>query len=91
MSLLSKLFSGNSNRNDQTETVEYQGFRITPEPMKEGARFRLSARVEKDVGGDTKVHKLVRADVLDSREDAVEAAISKAKQVIDEQGDRLFS
>lgn len=91
MSLISKLFGGKGITSDQTETVEYQVFRITPEPMKEGARFRLSARIESNVGGETKVHKLVRADVLDSREDAAEAAVSKAKQVIDEQGDRLFS
>lgn len=59
--------------------------------MKEGARYRLSARIEKEIGGETKAHKLVRADLLDSREDAVEASIHKAKQMIDEQGDRIFS
>ncbi len=37
------------------------------------------------------MHRLIRADMFDDRAAAATAALSKARQVIDEQGDRLFS
>ena len=91
MSLFSKLFGGGSGgRSTEPEPVDHKGFRITPTLIPEGNRFRLSARIDKEVGGETKTHTLVRADVLDDRETAERVAIDKAKQVIEEQGDRLF-
>jgi len=35
-------------------------------------------------------HKFIRADAYPSREDAINFTISKAKQIIDLQGDRIF-
>lgn len=91
MSLFAKLFGGGTGRKaDAPEPVEHKGFRIFPTPMAEGNRFRLSARIEKELGGATKTHNVIRADVFDSREAAETAAIGKARQVIDEQGDDLF-
>ena len=37
-----------------------------------------------------KEHRFVRADTHQSRDDAIEFTISKAKQMIDMQGDRIF-
>jgi hypothetical protein len=87
MSLLSKLFGG-APKGPVAE--EYQGFHIIVEPIKDGKRFRLAARIERDVDGDVKVHQLIRADTLESFEAAIVASRSKAQQVIDEQGDRIF-
>jgi hypothetical protein len=84
MSLLSKLFGGGSAPEPQRET--YEGFTITPIPEKEGSRFRIGATIEKD--GQT--HHLIRADMLETLEDANQASIRKAKQMIDEQGARIF-
>ena len=64
----------------------YEGYAITPQPMKEGQVYRLSAIIERD--GQS--HHLIRADTLPSAETANEAAIEKAKQVIDQRGARLF-
>ncbi|MEO1788549.1 MAG: HlyU family transcriptional regulator [Pseudomonadota bacterium] len=50
----------------------------------------MQARIEREVGGEVQSHTVIRADVFESRDAAVEAAIVKSKQVIDEQGDRLF-
>ena len=88
MSLLSKLFGGKSA--PEPDPVAYEGFQITPQPIPEGRSFRLSARVEKDVGGTMQSHTLIRADTFEGLEAATEASIAKAKQMIDEQGDRLF-
>ncbi|MEO9820123.1 MAG: HlyU family transcriptional regulator [Paracoccaceae bacterium] len=41
--------------------------------------------------GDIKVHQLIRADTIDDELTAIEVSIGKAKQMIDEQGDGLFS
>ena len=68
----------------------YDGFTIFPEPASEGGRYRIGARIEKEIGGELKSHILIRADVLDDHQSAVTASLNKAKQVIDEQGDRLF-
>lgn len=87
MSLLSKLFGASPKEPAKPATTEYQGFTITPSPMKEGKVFRLSALIEKD--GET--HHLIRADDFTSADAANAAAIAKAKQVIDQQGVRLFS
>lgn len=88
MSILKKLFGGGA---PPTPTVEeYEGFRITPQTMKESGGYRLGARIEKDIDGKTRTHDLIRADTFQSADEADNAAIRKAKQVIDEQGDRLF-
>jgi len=89
MSLFSKLFGGGGSK-AEAEPTRYNGYTIYPEPVKDGATFRVAARIEKDIDGATKTHQLIRADTLDDQDAAVEASIRKAKQVIDEQGDRIF-
>ncbi|MEO0943551.1 MAG: HlyU family transcriptional regulator [Pseudomonadota bacterium] len=86
MSLLSKLFGGGNASAPAAEPIEYNGFSITPQPAKEGGRYRIGAKIEKD----DKTHELIRADTLDDRAGADEASINKAKQLIDQMGDALF-
>ncbi|NDR59605.1 HlyU family transcriptional regulator [Aliiruegeria sabulilitoris] len=88
MSLLSRLFGGGGK--PQTEPESYKGFAIFAEPIKEAAGFRVSARIEKEVGGETLTHTLIRADVCTDPEQAKEISTAKAKQMIDERGERLF-
>lgn len=89
MSLLSRLFGGTPK--EAAETFEtYQDMRIYPTPIREGKNYRLSARIESDVDGETKSIDVIRADTFQDAEQAASASIAKAKQVIDEQGTRLF-
>ena len=88
MSLLKKLFGGGGSSEPAGET--YKDFRIIPTLQKESDGYRIAARIEKEIDGDTKIHNLIRADTIASHEDATATTIAKAKQVIDEQGDRLF-
>ncbi len=90
MSLFSRLFGGGGSQKNEPDYVEYEGFRITPAPIKEQQGFRLSAVIEKDFDGETKTHKLVRADVISDFQTCAEAAIAKAKQMIDQMGDQIF-
>lgn len=88
MSLLSKLFGSRPKTPAPAEgkPEDYNGFTIIPTPIRDGSRFRLSARIEK---GD-RIHTLIRADMLDDLDGANAASVAKAKRMIDEQGDRLF-
>ena len=91
MSFLKKLFGGGADAQAApTEMQEYQGFRIAAQPAKEAGGYRVGALIEKDIDGETKVHHLIRADTIQGLDDATEVSISKAKQMIDEQGERLF-
>ncbi|MCT8160485.1 HlyU family transcriptional regulator [Pseudoruegeria sp. SHC-113] len=88
MSLFSKLFSGGAK--PEAKPVEHKGFDIFPDLKAEGGKYRLSARIEKTIDGQRKSATVIRADVFDNREQAESVSIAKAKQVIDEQGERLF-
>jgi len=68
------------------ETFEiYKDFRIIVEPMREGSKYRLAARIENEVDGEVQTQQVIRADTFDSLEQANEVSLAKAKQVIDEQ------
>ncbi|MBO9447075.1 HlyU family transcriptional regulator [Ruegeria sp. R14_0] len=88
MSILSKLFGGGEK--PEPQPVSYKGFDIFPDLISEGGKYRLSARIEKNIDGDRKTHTVIRADVFESRDQAESFSITKAKQVIDEQGERIF-
>ena len=89
MSIFSSLFGG--GKKSEPEQVAYKGFDIFPDLMPESGKYRLSARIEKTIDGDRKTHTVIRADVFESRDQAESFSIAKAKQVIDEQGDGIFS
>lgn len=87
---LSRLF-GSATPAPAPEPVLYKDCRITPQPIKDGAAFRIAARIEKDIGGVTRTHSLMRADTSPSLDEATEATIAKAKLAIDQLGDTLFA
>ncbi len=69
---------------------EFKGFRITAKPIREGGSYRIAARIEKEVDGIPRMHELVRADTVASLHEARVLSVSKARQIIAEQGDGLF-
>ena len=88
MNFLSRLFGKTAPA--APEPILHKDFRIFPQPIKDGASFRIAARLEKDIGGVVKVHQLVRADTRSTLDEATGASIAKAKQAIDQLGDTLF-
>jgi len=91
MSFLSKLLGLSGGVAPAAQSTEYQGFDIAPAPMKEGSKYRICAEITKEVDdGEMLRHTLVRADVFEGLDQAEDATLRKAKQVIDEQGERLF-
>ena len=93
MSLLSRLFgkSGDKPKDaPKVDPIRHDGFDIYPLPTAEGGQHRICALIEKEVGGEKRSHWMIRADLLNDRDAAVEASLLKAKALIDQQGERIF-
>jgi hypothetical protein len=92
MSFWKSLFGGGSESAEGKpgEPVEYNGFIIRAAPYKAEGQYQTAGIVEKDVNGVRKEHKFIRADRHASYDDAVEFSLAKARQIVDQQGERVF-
>lgn len=94
MSFWKKLFGGGGSSEAAAEPasqpVEYNGFTIKPAPYKSEGQYQTAGTIEKEVDGTVKEHKFIRADRHPSYDDAVEFTLAKARQIIDQMGDRIF-
>ncbi len=86
------MFSGNSSGEEAShgDAVEHEGFTIVATPVREGSQFRLAGIISKEVDGERLEHRLIRADLFPSADQCAEFTVTKAKQVIKEQGERMF-
>lgn len=93
MSFLRRLFGGGDAAKDEPRVaaeVEHKGFTIRATPFKQGSEFQTCGVVSKEIDGVVKEHKFIRADRFSSLEDASNVALTKGRQIVDEQGERLF-
>ena len=95
MSFLKRLFGGGSQPDQEkgasvAAEIEHKGFRIRATPFKQDGQFQTSGIVSKEVDGVVKEHKFIRADRFASLDDAVQVSLNKGRQIIDEQGERMF-
>jgi len=100
MGLLSKLFGGGKGsakegaKGDrgakEGAEVDYNGFKITPAARPQNGQWLTAGIIRKEIGGEVKEHRFLRADTHASPESANDFAVVKARQIIDEQGERIF-
>ncbi len=94
MGLFSKLFGGSrddaANDDSSDDAVVYEGYVIRPAPQKDGSSWRIAGSIVREGEEDAGVHRFVRADTFPGRDDAVEWTVRKARQIIDERGDRVL-
>lgn len=92
MSFFKKLFGGGGSASDAVaaEPIEYNGFTIRPAPYAEGGQFQMCGVIEKEINGALKSHRFIRAEKFPGKPEADEFTIQKAKQIIDQMGDRIF-
>ena len=94
MSWLTRLLGGGESARAEGSAPgpgeTHEGFEIRPEPVKADGGWRIAATIRKSVGGETRTHRLVRADVIADRDAAASASLAKARQVIDQQGEAIF-
>lgn len=90
--LFGKLFGGKGGASAAAEAAptEYNGYSIRPTPRREGAGWLTAGTISKQFPDGPREHRFVRADIYVGFDDSVAFCISKAKQIIDEQGDRIF-
>src|SRR3954471_5276434 len=73
------------------DAVEYKGYRIRPAPYAATGGYQTCGIIEKDATeGPAKEHRFVRAETHPGRDEAAAFAIAKGKQIIDQQGERMF-
>jgi hypothetical protein len=92
MSFLRALFGGPSSGQTEkvSEPVEYKGFVIRAAPYKSEGQYQTAGIIEREVGGERKEHRFIRADAFATYEDAVNFTLGKARQIVDLQGERMF-
>lgn len=83
--------SGSTPSSQAAEAIEYKGCNIVAEPLKEGGQYRTAGKISKTIDGELRETKFIRADNNGDLKSAVEHSEYKAKQIIDEQGDAIFS
>ncbi len=93
MSFWKKLFGGGGGEaagEAAGEPVEHNGFTIRATPFTEGGQYQTCGVISKEIGGEVKEHRFIRADRFAAKQDAIDVTLRKARQVIDEQGDKIF-
>ncbi|MFQ6016987.1 MAG: HlyU family transcriptional regulator [Kiloniellaceae bacterium] len=70
--------------------VEYEGYTIRPASRREGAQWLTAGVITKRFAEGVKEHRFIRAETHGTKDDADAFSVAKAKQIIDELGDRLF-
>ena len=94
MSFLKRLFGGGGEKVDAPDVakeIEHKGFIIRATPYKRDGQYQTSGTVSKEVAGVVKEHKFIRADRFAVLDDAVEVSLAKGRQIVDEQGERMFN
>src|SRR4030088_2698401 len=93
MSFWKSLFGGGRSESAAESGAapeDYKGFTIRAAPFKSEGQYQTAGIIEKEVAGVRKEHRFIRADRYASLEDATTFALSKARQIIDQQGERMF-
>jgi len=71
--------------------TEYSGYLIHPASRRQGVGWLTTGSITKEFPSGMKQLHFIRADTYSNRTDAVAFCIQRAKQIIDEQGDRIFN
>lgn len=97
MSFLKSLFGIGGNKGEAgsglaatAKEAEHKGFIIRATPYKDAGQFQTAGTIVKEIGGEMKEYKFVRADRFSTLEEAADLSLSKGRQIIDEQGEKMF-
>lgn len=73
-----------------SEPLEYKGFTIEAAPLNQDGKFRSAGYISGELDGEVRRVQFIRADDNTDRQAAIDHSISKARQIIDEQGVKLL-
>ncbi len=92
MSFLKKLFGGGKTQAPEAPgpSETHDGFTIVATPYEANGRWQLCGIISREQNGVLQEHRFVRADNFGSRGEAEEMTLFKARQIIDQMGERIF-
>jgi len=94
MSFFKKLFGGGDKTGAEPVIkggeIDYNGYTIRATPFKEAGQYQSCGVISKQMAGELREHRFVRADRFSSLDDTVAMIHTKGRQIIDEQGDGIF-
>ena len=88
---LKSIFTGGGSHPEaaKAEAVAYNGYLIHPAPQRTAGGWNTAGTITK-AEDDAKEHHFVRVATHANLDDAVSFSVTKAQQIIDQQGDAMF-
>jgi hypothetical protein len=91
MSFLKRLFGGGGDAPAApAKEVEHGGFLIRATPYQENGQWQTCGVIVQDKDGVVREHRFIRADRFPGQDMAADHSISKGRQIIDQEGERMF-
>ncbi|MFQ5938818.1 MAG: HlyU family transcriptional regulator [Alphaproteobacteria bacterium] len=75
---------------ESERALTYKGYAIRPTPRRQGSQWLTAGVITKEFADGVKEHHFIRAETHATKDAAAAFSIVKAKQIIDEKGDRLL-
>ena len=79
-----------ARQTEPSEPIDYKGFAIEAAPINEDGKYRTAGYISGEVDGESRRIQFIRADQNADLQLAIDHSISKARQIIDEQGTKLL-
>jgi len=92
-SFFKSIFSGSAStsQDEVSESIAYKEFTIEAAPIDEDGKYRTAGYISGELNGEIKRIHFIRADQSGDKQVAIDHSISKARQIIDEQGKGLLN
>ncbi len=74
-----------------SDPVDYQGYTLIATPRQVSGGWSTEGIIRLGSGEDARETTFIRADTCMSRDDAVQMALAKARKIVDEKGEGIFS
>ncbi|MCH8550567.1 MAG: transcriptional regulator [Natronospirillum sp.] len=91
---LKSLVSGSSDAKGPKSAVqheeEYRGYHLAISPIKVGGQYRIAGTITR-LDNPEQRYNLIRADLCPTLDIAVDQTLTKARQTVDQLGDRMFA
>jgi len=80
-----------SGPGEETARETYEGFLLLARPVRDGGQWRVAGTIRRADDEEGAGFDFVRADTMADRDEATRMCFLKARQLVDEQGDRLLA
>ncbi len=90
--LVKSLFGGSSGAPEKAaaDPIQYKEFTIEAAPILENGQYRTAGYISGELENEIVRVQFIRADQTSGKQAAIDHSVSKARQIIDEQGAKLL-